>query len=124
MATFAEITSMEEVPENDGISFLPALIGSEGQGNHDYLFWEFPEYGGQVAIREGDYKFIWSDLRTEEPKMKLFNLADDIGEHNNIIDQHPEMVEHFMEIIKKEHEPVALERFEIEAITNLVTEQQ
>jgi len=34
-------------PENtDGISILPTLLGKPQVDKHDFLFWEFPEYGG------------------------------------------------------------------------------
>ena len=33
------------IPETDGISFLPTLTGKKEQDIHDFLYWEFPEYG-------------------------------------------------------------------------------
>jgi arylsulfatase len=43
------------VPDNtDGISFLPELKGQK-QIVHNYLYWEFPETGGQQAVRQGKW---------------------------------------------------------------------
>ncbi|MEJ7736911.1 MAG: hypothetical protein WKF97_05740 [Chitinophagaceae bacterium] len=39
----------------DGISFLSELFGNNNwQKKHEYLYFEFPEKGGEVAIRLGD----------------------------------------------------------------------
>ena len=40
----------------DGISFLPTLLGEPGQESHAYLYWEFHEKRGRVAIRKGFWK--------------------------------------------------------------------
>jgi hypothetical protein len=56
MATLSEITGVKSLP-NDGISFLPTLMGNDKiQKQHDYLYFEFPEKSGQVAIRMGSGK--------------------------------------------------------------------
>ena len=39
----------------DGISFLPELLGTMKQPRHDFLYWEFPSYKGQQAVRMGDW---------------------------------------------------------------------
>ena len=58
MATLADITK-QELKNTDGISFLPTLLGkSKKQKQHEYLYWEFPGGGGQIAIRTGDWKGI------------------------------------------------------------------
>ncbi|MEQ1854142.1 MAG: sulfatase, partial [Chthoniobacteraceae bacterium] len=50
------------------------------------LFWHYPHYGNQggapaAAIRRGDWKLIeWQ----EDGRVELFNLAQDIGEKNDL----------------------------------------
>ena len=51
LTTLADLASFEITSEQDGISFLPTLLEEENQQQHDYLYWEFPEYGGQLAVR-------------------------------------------------------------------------
>jgi arylsulfatase A-like enzyme len=58
------------------------------------LFWHYPHYGNQggapaAALRRGDYKLIeWY----EDGRLELFNLADDLGERNNLAAAQPERV--------------------------------
>ena len=54
MATLAELTN-QRITNTDGLSFLPTLLGnSPKQIKHAHLYFEYPENGGQVAIRMGD----------------------------------------------------------------------
>ncbi len=93
MPTFADLTNIE-LPvetETDGISFLPTLLNKGKQKEHEYLYWEFHEGGGRLAIREGDWKMVVLNAKTEEKeKVELYNLADDLGEKNNLADIDPE----------------------------------
>ena len=116
MATLLELTD-QNVPEHtDGISFLPTLLGdNDGQAKHGFLYWEYPEYGGQVAIRMGDWKVIRRNLKhkKKEPTLELYNLKDDIRELNNLADQHPEILQKASEIFKQQHQNAEVENFRI-----------
>ena len=51
MPTLIEVAG-GNVPVNvDGISLLPEFQGSEKQKEHDFLYMEFPSYGGQQMLR-------------------------------------------------------------------------
>ena len=100
--TVAEITGAK-TPENmDGISFLPALLGNEDQQEkHEYLYWEFHERGGRQAVRKGDWKLVrYNVLDPEKITTELYNLSTDLGEENNVTEQHPEIVKELSEIMK------------------------
>ncbi|MEE4287033.1 MAG: arylsulfatase [Mariniphaga sp.] len=100
--TIAEITGAK-IPENtDGISFLPTLLGNENeQEKHEYLYWEFHERGGRQAVRKGDWKLVkYNVLDQEKITTELYNLSTDLGEENNVAEQHPEIVKVLSEIIK------------------------
>ena len=61
----------------------------------DHLFWHFPHYRGRdntpySIIRSRQWKLI---KRYEGPTFELFNLADDLGERNNLASQKPAIVE-------------------------------
>jgi arylsulfatase len=114
LATFGELTGFEVPKETDGISLLPTLLGRENQKEHDFLYWEFPEYGGQVALRMGDWKVVRQHLKeNERATLELYNLAMDPGESVNVADEHPDILEHAAAIFAKEHQKAEVERFHI-----------
>ncbi len=117
MATFCDIVD-QKTPENtDGYSFLPTLLNKPNEQKiHDYLYWEYPEYYGQVAIRMGKWKILWKELKKGNKTIELYNLEEDLAEKNNIADQHPEIVEKLFEAIKKEHSTPDVEQFRIDAL--------
>jgi len=115
MPTFAELTDAE-VPGNiDGISFLPTLLGRGKQKQHEYLYWEFHEQGGKMAVRKGDWKAVKLNVQNEaEGKTELYNLSDDIGETRDVSKDHPEIVKQLEEIMKTAHTPSEIFRLELE----------
>ncbi len=99
----------------DGISFAPTLLGqADAQRVHDYLYWEFPGYGGQQAVRLGDWKGVRQNLIPRGRKknktkpnlsIELYNLANDPSESKNVADQHPEIVARIETIMKNARVP-------------------
>jgi len=106
MPTFAEISGAE-VPDNtDGISFLPTLLGKGKQKEHDYLFWEFHEQGGKMAVRMGNWKAVRLNInKTPQGETELYDLSDDIGETKNVAPANPDIVRKIEEIMKEAHQP-------------------
>ncbi len=102
MPTLCELTNTSPPTDMDGISFLPTLLGNKPQKNHDYLYWEFPAYGGQQAIRFGDWKAIRTGLKKQKTvtSVQLYNLKTDLGEKNNIAENHPEIVKKASDIMQ------------------------
>ena len=102
MGTLAELTG-QKVAKTDGISFLPELLGKK-QPQHKYLYFEYPEKGGQLAIRMGDWKAVKTDLKKNPLNpWQLFNLKTDRNETTDVAAAHPEMLKEFDMILKKEH---------------------
>jgi len=106
METLAELTGIK-APANDGISFLPTLLGNaQQQKQHPYLYFEFPEKGGQVAVRIGNWKGVKSNMKKDkEARWEVYDLKTDEKETTNIASQRPELVKQFEAILKKEHQP-------------------
>ncbi|MCF7567637.1 arylsulfatase [Sabulilitoribacter arenilitoris] len=120
MATFCDIINQKAPTSTDGNSFLPTLLSKpEEQKIHDYLYWEYPEYNGQVAIRMGKWKILWKNIKKGNKEIELYNLEEDLAETRNIASQHPEIVEKLFEIIKKEHSTPEVERFKIDALEEI-----
>ena len=101
MPTIAELTGTKAAENTHGISFVPTLFGKSRQKEHDYLYWEFHERGGTVAVMKDDWKAIWLNVRNaERTTVELYNLATDVGEVNCLAQQHPEIIEQFDQIRK------------------------
>ena len=76
------------IPPNinlDGIDLSPFIKGQVSGSPHDTLFWS---NGPNIAVRHGDWKLVKSYDNTW-----LFNLANDIGESDNLAKTKPEIVE-------------------------------
>jgi arylsulfatase A-like enzyme len=104
--TLAELTGSPIPDSLDGISFLPTLLGQEGQQEHDFLYWEFHEKKGRQAIRKGDWKAVrYNVFDSPDAPIELYNLKEDIGETNNLADQHQEMVAEMKALMEQSHVP-------------------
>jgi arylsulfatase A-like enzyme len=79
----------------DGVDILPYLNEEIEGSPHDALYWRF---GPQMAVRQGDWKLVRYDPNIDVQKVgkglatdaRLYNLANDIGETNELIDKEPE----------------------------------
>lgn len=113
MATLADIVGAEPAADSDGISFLHTLLSHpRGQVKHDFLFWDFAGYRGQIAVRMGKWKGIKQNVR-ENPAapLELYDLDTDISEENNVADKHPDIVATIKSIILSERIYPEIERF-------------
>ncbi|MBQ0081262.1 MAG: arylsulfatase [Alistipes sp.] len=103
MPTFAELAGVQ-APQNDGISFVPTLLGKK-QDAHESLYWEFPSRRGNgwLAVRKGEWKGIVQHVRKGNTHMELYNLQTDPQEQTDISAEHPEIVKEMWQIIKENH---------------------
>jgi arylsulfatase len=117
MPTMADIVGNKTPLDTDGISFLPSMTGNKNdQEIHEFLYWEFPSYGGQQAVRMGDWKGVRRDIFKGNMEIELYNLASDIREEDNVAAANPQVVEKIRVIMKNEHTPATIERFRMEAL--------
>lgn len=117
LPTLLELAGLaERTPKGiDGISFAPTLQGAN-QPDRPFLYREFPAYGGQQCIREGNWKLIRTGLMPNKksiaqgrsPSLELFDLATDPGEQHNLADQNPGLVSHLLALMESQHRPSAL----------------
>ncbi len=93
LPTCADLAGVELNSPTDGLSFLPELLGEkEKQQKHEYLYWEFHEKGGRLAVRMGDWKGVVYNVQKDNSSVELYHLKTDEGEQNNVADQHPDVV--------------------------------
>jgi arylsulfatase len=111
LPTLCEITGAKTPKDIDGISMLPTIVGKGEQKKHEFLYWEFPGYGGQQAVRLGDWKAIRQDMHKGNMKLQLFDLAKDISETTDVAAQHPAVVERIERIMREQHTPSKLYPF-------------
>ncbi|MGK7397916.1 MAG: arylsulfatase [Candidatus Cyclobacteriaceae bacterium M3_2C_046] len=105
LPTACELARVEVPSDVTGKSYLPALMSQE-QPDDEYLYWEFPEKGFQVAIRQGPWKAVKTGLsENPEAPWQLYNLEQDIDESENIAGQHPDIIEKMDEIFRQAHQP-------------------
>lgn len=115
LPTLCEVAGVQQPSETDGISFLPTLLGKD-QPEHDYLYWEFPSYSGQQAVRMGQWKGIRKGIFNGNLEIELYDLNTDITEEQDVAAQHPEIVAQIKEIMKTAHRPAELDRFKMEEL--------
>ena len=113
MTSLAEIADAEPAVDTDGVSFLPTLLSHPGgQGKHEFLFWDFAGYDGQIAVRLGKWKGVKQKVR-ENPvaALELYDLENDISERNNVADENPDIVAAIERIILRERVQPEIESF-------------
>jgi arylsulfatase A-like enzyme len=113
MPTLAELIGSNEQFNTDGISFLPSLLGkSEAQKQHEFLYWEFHEQKGRLALRQGDWKLVQYNVNAEQQgKYELYNLKSDPQEKNNVIDQQPDLSNKMIAFMKEQRVPSSVFQF-------------
>lgn len=113
MPTMCEIAGVD-CPPTDGISLLPTMLGkTKTQKKHDFLFWEYPEAGGQKAVRMGDWKAFVGNIRKGNRKVELYNVVIDPREEHDVASEHPEIVKKVLEIFRTEHTDPEIEKFKL-----------
>lgn len=112
-STMRELTGQptENVGGEDSFSLMPAFQGKENTGR-DILVSH--SIGGSFAIRQGDWKLClsggsggWSAPKEPEakaknlPPMQLYDLKQDRGERNNLLDKHPDQVQEMLLLLNQ-----------------------
>jgi arylsulfatase A len=113
MATCADITGtrLPDTAAEDSVSFLPALRGVTARPQRPAVVHH--SINGSFAIRDGQWKLAlcpgsggWSQPGPGKepdgsPPVQLFDLAKDIGEQTNLVDQHPELVTRLTQLLEQ-----------------------
>ncbi len=119
LPTVMDITGVNAPGSIDGVSFLPTLLDKGNQTQHDYLYWEFHEKGGRVAIRKGKWKAVrYNVLENPDSPLELYDLSADIHEDQNVAEQHPEIVAEMEDILRTASTPSPVFTFDAGTFLN------
>jgi arylsulfatase len=104
LPTFLDLIGKSEIIPNDidGISLAPTFLEQGEQKEHEYLYMEFPAYGGQQMLRQGKWKAVRQNLIKEpDAPIELYNLEEDVEEKQNLADMYPKIIEELWINMKK-----------------------
>jgi len=76
----------------DGVNLLPFITGKKMGEPHKFLYWRFLWHH---ALRMGDWKLL---KHRDHDEVELYNLAEDIGEQNDLSQKYPEKVKELQTI--------------------------
>lgn len=98
-----------DVPSGvDGLSMKPALLGQSGQELHQYLYWEFYEFGGKRALRFEQWKAVRNNLAKDpDAPIELYDITTDLAEKQDVSAQHPDVVALARRYFEQAHTPSA-----------------
>ncbi|MDA3927113.1 MAG: sulfatase [Kiritimatiellae bacterium] len=103
LPTFAQITgaAIPTVQPLDGKNIIDLMTAKAGAKTpHEVFFYN------QTAVRSGDWKYHSRELFKVKATARkftgptLYNLKEDIGESNNVIDQYPEIAERLAKVLR------------------------
>ena len=102
--TFAELAGVAAPADIDGISMVPTLLGEGKQREHSYLYWEFHERGGRIAVRKGKWKAVkYNHSKNPDSHVELYDLSKDRAETKDVSDDYPEIVQELVKSMREAH---------------------
>lgn len=104
MPTLCELAGAESPAGIDGVSLAGLFAGREPP-DRDFLYWEFPSYTGQQAVRWKQWKGIRRNLAKGKVETQLYDLAADPGESKNVAADNPDIVAKIEGIMHEQHTP-------------------
>jgi arylsulfatase A-like enzyme len=103
--TILEITGAEGDDQHnanlDGRSLAQHLREPDTSLDREALYWHYPHYhpGGAEpysAVRAGDWRLLHY---YDGDRLELYNLEEDLGERNNLVDQRPEKAKELKQML-------------------------
>lgn len=98
LAAAGELAGVAQIPQTDGRSIGPTLLGRKNQLSAPYLYWEFHEQGGWQAIDKLIYK-------VRSGQYERYDLNRDPGEQQNLIDQNSEVAARLKSLLTSARTP-------------------
>ena len=119
MPTFCDIAGIKPPKNINGISLLPTLMGNKQNKIHEYLYWEFPAYNGQQAVRMNNWKAIRKNIFDGNMQIELYDLISDLQEQNDISKSKPEIVNKITSIMQNSRTAPIYKKFKISELGDI-----
>ena len=101
--TLCDAVGFEKPAGLDGESLWPVLTGGATPKARKPMVWVFPEYGGQVAVRTGEFKIVRQGLKTKTPgAWEVYDLSKDQAEATDLATQRTDLIQQAEEILRRE----------------------
>jgi arylsulfatase A len=108
LPTLCEAAGAEPPHDIDGVSLLKTLTDNQPAPERNCLYWEFPAYGGQQAVRAGNWKGLRTDLAEGPQRWQLYDLGADPAETFDVADDYPDIAERLATLAKAARVPSKL----------------
>jgi arylsulfatase A len=119
--TLCDAAGLEKPSDLDGESLWPIMTGAKAPMSRKPMIWAFPEYGGQVAVRLGDFKIIRQGLTTRSPgPWEVYDLGRDAAEQHDLADSHTDLIHQAEKILRREVAQNAVFPLVIPGVNNAV----
>jgi arylsulfatase A len=101
--TLASAAGLKNDHEVDGEDLWSSLKSNALFARKSPMVWVFPEYGGQVAVRFGDFKVLRRNLKTRRPLgWEVYNIAEDRSESKNLANERQDLIDKAIETLKSQ----------------------
>jgi arylsulfatase A-like enzyme len=102
--TLCDVAGLAKPDRPDGETIWPILTGPQQKlENRKPMVWVFPEYGGQVAVRIGDFKVVRQNLKTQTPgPWEVYDLSVDRGESHVLAQSRADIIAQAVQILQRE----------------------
>jgi arylsulfatase A-like enzyme len=84
--------SLPEGQHLDGIDLATVLDGKSAVPRHELMIWDFHNYGGLIAIRDGQWKAVRRNVLKKPTAWELYNIDIDRQESRDLASQHQDIV--------------------------------
>lgn len=87
----------------DGENLWPVMSAGKTLADRKPLVWVFPEYGGQVAVRLGNFKLVRQALKTKNPgPWEVYDLSRDRSEAHDLSASRGDLIREAEAVLRRE----------------------